>query len=704
MEIKTYQFGATCVDYMIDDHKDVAMFLYPASKKDLVLQPWAEPEAPFSPRAPYCHGWFNGRLAHYHLTGQYQTYPGATMKACEDRHMPLLSQELVQDGKRQTVVTRMGADRNCQLIHTLTYVEGLGGFEVETTFVNNGDACVTLDMLSSFSLDNLTPFYMDDAPNTYRFHRFYSGPSKEGKHVCQTIEQLSLEKSWPAWQQCVGSERFGCLGSYSMERYCPIAVFEDYKTGVFWGAQLVHNSTWQMELTRWDDSLSFTGGLGDREFCGWKKNLQPGEAFAAPKAYVAVSDVDLLDVCANLTDMMKPARAAYGEQGIPIAFNEYCATWGKPTQEKMLRYADLLAPLGVKYLIIDAGWCEGNQNNEQGGNGEWLPNTAIFPDMKAMNRAIREKGMVSGIWFEHEVTTAGSPVYGPAYDHMHLQKDGVVINSWNRRTFWDLRRQDVQDFLQEHVIDFLRDNEFGYIKVDYNSNLGPEVDGAESGAEGLRQNQVCAREFYQKMKREIPELIIENCAAGGQRNDPAMLTVSGVCSFSDAHECVEIPYIAANMHYMILPSQNGVWAVLHEDDSEKRLVYSLAATFLGRMYLSGPVELMLPWQLDLVKRAADFYRKLENVIENGRSKLYGNRSSSMRHPEGVQVILRKTEDEMMIVYHAYNGELKGVTFTIPEGFAVCDSFYGDHIHVDGTNVTIRDCEALSAGAVYLKKQ
>lgn len=704
MEVKTYQFGKTLVDYLIDDERNVAMFLYPESKKDLVLQPWAEPEWPFSPRAPYCHGWFNGRLAHYHLVGQHTAYPGATMKSCADRCMPLISQELSVEGNKQIVKTLMGADRNCQLLHTLTYTEGLGGFEVETTFINAGSEDVTLDMLSSFALDNLTPFYMDDAPNTYRFHRFYSGPSKEGKHVCQTIEELSLEKSWPGWQQCVGSEQFGCRGSYSMQRYCPIAVFEDKKAGVFWGAQLVLNSTWQMELTRWDDSLSFTGGLGDRDFCGWKKHVKAGEAFTAPKAYVAVSDEDLLDVCGNLTDMMKPARKAYGEVGLPIAFNEYCATWGKPTQEKMLKFMETLKPYGVKYLVFDAGWCKGNENNEQGGNGEWELNTDIFPDIKAMNRTIRENGMIPGIWFEYEVTTIGAKVYEPEYDHMHLKKDGVVVNAWNRRTYWDLRRQDVQDYLQEHVIDFLRDNGFGYIKVDYNGNIGPEVDGAESGAEGLRQHQVCAREFFRKMKREIPGLVIENCAAGGQRNDPAMLSAAAFCSFSDAHESVEIPYIAANMHYMILPAQNGIWAVLHEDDSEKRLVYSLAATFLGRMYLSGPVDLLLPWQQDILMRAVNFYRKLENVIENGRSKLYGNRSSSMRYPEGVQVVLRKTEDEMMIVYHAFNGELKDVTFTIPEGYTVCDSFYGDHIHVDGTCVTIRDCEALSAGAVYLKKQ
>ena len=702
MEVfKTYHFGKTYVEYLLDDDRNISMLLYPESKKDQILQPWAIPEEEFNPRNIYTHGFYLGKLVHSHIVGEHTTCPGHTSKAIDEKN-ELISQDLIEDGNRKIVRTLMATARNCQLLHTLTYVEGLGGFEVETTFINNSKEDVQIDMLSSFSLDNLSPFHMDDAPNAYQLHRFLGGPSKEAKHICQTFEELSLEKGWPGWQDLNQNECFGTRGSWPTKKYFPTAVIEDKTVNVFWGAQIACNSTWMMEVTRWDDAVSFTGGLGDREFCGWVKNIKAGEQFTAPKAYVATSDVDLLDVCANLTDMMKPARWAYGEEkGLPITYNEYCATWGAPTQEKFLKYAREAKRYGVRYMVCDAGWTFGR--NCLSGNGEWIINREKFPNMKEMNRQIREMGMIPGIWFEHEVTTDGSPMYEKEYDHMHLTYEGRVLKSWNRRSFWDFRRQDVQNYLNERVIRMLKDNDFGYIKVDYNDNIGSWVDGAESGAEGLRAHQVCVRDFFLKMKKDIPSLVIENCAAGGNRNEPSMLEAAAICSFSDAHECVEIPYIAANLHYVLLPAQSGVWAVVHDDDNMDRLVYSLSALFLGRVCLSGELDKLAEWQKVEIENAMKFYGNLENIIEDGRSKLYGNRSSSMRHPEGVQVLTRQTDDEMLIVYHAFADDMQDCTFEIPAGFTVTDSFHGDNIHVNSTTVTVSDCKPFTAGAVYLKK-
>lgn len=698
MQIKSYQFGKTIVDYMIEDDLNTSMFLYPASKASQVLQPWAEPEAPFNPAARYSHGWKFGKLAYVHMIGQSMASPGFTMKSF-DQKLQFLSQELEEAADKKTVKTWLSLDYGCKLLHKLTYIEGLGGLETEVEFYNCGNEAVTLDMISSFALDNLTPFHMDDAPNCYQLHRFYGGWSKEGKHACQTIEDLSLEKAWPMWQTCYNSEKFGSVGSYPTRRYFPTAVFEDKKAGVFWGAQLACNSTWQMELTRWDDALSFTGGLGDRDFCGWEKIIRPGESFTAPKAYLAVSDEDLFDCCANLTDMLKPARAAYGEQGIPTTFNEYCATWGTPTQEKMLHFCKELKPFGIKYLMIDAGWC--SAGHEQDGNGEWLIDKTIFPDAKAMNEEIRANGMIPGIWIEFECTTKGSKMYEPEYDHMHLKRDGVVVNAWNRRTFWDMRRQDVTDYLDERVIKFLKDNKFGYLKVDYNHNIGAGVDGAESAAEGLRQHLEASRNYFVRMKQEIPDLIIENCASGGNRNEPTMMGVSAISSFSDAHESVEIPYIAANLHNLMLPAQSAIWCVLHPEDDADRLAYSLSATFLGRVCLSGDVPKLAPWQKDILKKAMDFYAKLENIICNGRTKIYGNRGNCMRYPEGVQVVVRKTEDEVLVLYHGFEKDLQDVTVEIPTGFTVKDSFFADQITVTDGKVEIKDIRPFTTGAVLL---
>ncbi len=697
MEVKSYILGNTQIDYLIDEKGYMSMQIFPKEETENREKPWEIKESTFNPRVRYIHKWETGSIAYYHLVGENSSFPGNTMKVLNTASF--VSQEIVEDKNSIKIKTLLATANHCKILHTITYMEGLEGFECETEFVNESGAEVTIDMLSSFALDNLSPFHKDDAPNSYNFHRFFGGWSMEGKHICQSIEELSLEKSWAGFNG--NNEKFGSKGSYPVKRYFPTAVFEDKTAGVMWAAQLAHNATWQMELTRMGNSLSFTGGLGDREFCGWKKTVKNGESFKAPKAFIAAVKGDVYDACHAVCDMQRTAQEAYGEEGIPTIFNEYCATWGKPTQEKMLAYCQAAKKYGIKYLVIDAGWCKAGC--EQDGNGEWNIDKTIFPDVKSMNRTIRENGMIPGVWFEFEVTTKGSKMFEPEYDFMKLKKDGYVLKSGDIRSYWDFRREDVREYLYEKVIKMLKDNGFGYIKVDYNNNIGVEVDGAESGAEGLREHLACVYEFFAQMKKEIPDLIVENCASGGHRLEPSMMGVTAVSSFSDAHEAVEIPYIAASLHNLMLPSQELIWAVLHEDDSRERLVYSLAATFLGRVCLSGPIDKLEKWQEDIVMEAMNFYQKLENVIKNGKTKIYGNRNKCMRYPTGVQVVVRSTENEILVVCHSFESDMQTIEFAIPEGFIIKEGFNSEHVILRENKIIISDMEPFNAGAVLLNK-
>ena len=71
---------------------------------------------------------------------------------------------------------------------------------------------------------------------------------------------------------------------------------------------------------------------------------------------------------------------------------------------------------------------------------------------------------------------------------------------------------------------------------------------------------------------------------------PSFLEITSMSSFSDAHECTEIPVIAANLHRAVLPRQSQIWAVLHPEQTLQRVHYQMASTFLGRCCLSGGVD------------------------------------------------------------------------------------------------------------------
>ena len=305
-------------------------------------------------------------------------------------------------------------------------------------------------------------------------------------------------------------------------------------------------------------------------------------------------------------------------------------------------------------LVIDAGWYRGENGNWDLNQGDWTPSPALFPDgIAATAKFIREQGLIPGLWFEFEVVGNQSKLFNQTVDHF-LKRDGIPVLAGQRR-FWDFRDPWVRDYLYKKVILFLRETGFGYIKVDYNETIGIGVDGAESLGEGLRLHIMCVQDFFREMRTELPDLVIEICASGGHRLEPAMLALASMASFSDAHESQEIPIIAANLHRLILPRQSQIWAVLHASDSPQRLIYSLASGFLGRLCLSGEIDELDEEQWLLVQEIISFYNQVAPIIKNGKSRLYQHIGLSWQHPQGAQAVLRTSTDnrQALLVAHTF---------------------------------------------------
>ncbi len=199
----------------------------------------------------------------------------------------------------------------------------------------------------------------------------------------------------------------------------------------------------------------------------------------------------------------------------------------------------------------------------------------------------------------------------------------------------------------------LRENHFGYLKVDYNDEIGPGADGCESPGEKLRRQMLESYRYFEHISEELPGIIIENCASGGHRLEPGYMKRTSMASFSDAHECVEIPMIAANLHRCILPQQSQIWAVMRRTDSLKRTAWSVISTFLGRMCVSGDVLDLSDEQWRIIEEGIAFYRKIVPVLRNGCSFRFGTKVRSMRHPEGWQALLRVTDREGYVVWNTY---------------------------------------------------
>ncbi|MCR5684503.1 MAG: alpha-galactosidase [Lachnospiraceae bacterium] len=571
--------------------------------------------------------------------------------------------------------------RGLEATSVLEYREGDKYITAYSVFENKGQQDVTLEMASSFNICAFPCVGGALRQQDLTLHRLRSKWSMEGRLESRDFLDLELE---PAWLRIgAASERFGEVGSMPVRRFFPWMIVSDSMQsipnethvrnsavsakvggsikhgdadrdhpclrmsdppqGYSIGTQLAHNASWQMEVYNKDEKNSISGGIADREFGHWMKTLKAGETFTTPKAILTVAHDDIDGISYRLTSaqMENLEHVPESEKELPVIFNEYCTSWGNPTEEKMETIAQTLKGHGIKYCVIDAGW-HVKDGNDWSDIGDWITNKTRFPGgLKKTADKIRECGMIPGLWYEMEVVGKDSEVF--RLEDFLLKRDGLPIQTMFRR-FLDMRKPQVREFLDVRLIENLKNNGFGYLKVDYNDNLGIGCEGAESLGEGLRLNMEASREYFRRIRREIPEIVIENCSSGGHRLEPSMQGVTSMASFSDAHEWNAIPVIAANVSRAILPAQSQIWAVLRKNDDDKRLYWSLSNTFLGRMCLSGDICDLNDVQWGIVDEAIAFYKKCAPVIKNGRNYRFGPEQRSFNDLRGWQAVSRVSAD------------------------------------------------------------
>lgn len=566
------------------------------------------------------------------------------------------------------IVTVLETPHGLHCHHRLSWSPEDSVLRVSTTATNIGDEPLTLELLSSFSLDGLTPFHRADAPGHLVLHRFRSSWSAEGRADSQPIEALHLESGWQA--HSVNVERFGQVGTMPVRGYFPTMAVEDSSACVTWGMQLGWAGSWQMEAYRKGDYLAVSGGLADREFGHWFKVLRPGEHLEAPPAWLTVCSGDRDEACARLVAQQERRLppSPHSERELSPLFNEFCTSWGDPDEELLLNLAERLADTPVRYLVIDVGWYADKGTSWFSSHGDWLAGEGRFPKgLASTAEAIRARGLIPGLWFEWETCGRASNCFGETANLLTL--DGFTITVDGRR-FLDLRQEEVHAYLEERVLRPLRDNGFGYVKFDYNETLGIGVDGAESPGEGLRQVVLATQQLYAGLTDSFPDGIIEVCSSGGHRLEPSLLQHVHMGSFSDAHETLELPIIAAALHRLIPVRQSQVWAVLRREADERRLLYVLASGFLGRICLSGDLVELSEMQWNLARRALSLYMQITPILREGRSYLFGPQIKIWRHPEGWQIILRVAADgqSALVVAHAFAGQWPDeVSVVLPHG-------------------------------------
>ena len=548
----------------------------------------------------------------------------------------------------------------------------------------------------------ISPFERFDDPNDIVIHRLLSNWSGEGKLYSVSAADIAFEASWSGLG--VRTMRISQTGTMPARGYLPFISVEDKKNGVCWAAETEAPASWTIEAVFRNNAISVGGGRGDFLSAHWRKTLKTGETEKTNKAYLTVTKGSLENAAARLarhfddTDEIKDV-----ERDLPVLYNEYCYTWGKPEAKTLEKMLPEIAALGCKYFVIDDGWFYNVYNDKRYVIGDWNVNKEYYPEgLKAFADKVRSYGMIPGVWYEFEGVSEHSDVYRDHPDWL-LTRDGKIINN-DGRAFLDFRKEEVLNYLREKVIKNLVNCGIGYMKVDYNNNAGFGADGAESYGEAIRQHIDAVLAFFEEIKRSVPSLVLEICSSGGMRHEPRFLSLGDMCSFSDAHENAGGVPVAMNLHRFIPPRKLQIWATIRDDYNADDVKFTVAKAMLGRICFSGDLGNKPQEIIDILKESVSFYEKLKPTIANGDTITIENVGiSTYLFTKGSPYLVRRSADGKKKIVYAFAIDSENHDFSIDCGdYSVLDTFNApENTHIADGKLLFTSGKEKNFGCVIL---
>ena len=501
----------------------------------------------------------------------------------------------------------------------LEHRPGATAFRATTDLRNTGGAPVTVRHVSSFTLAGFADQNILDAPERLQLHHARNAWDAEFRWRRTTLEDagvVDIGRVGVGNDSSLGQFGVRGYGSWSTGDHLPVGAVVDTATGRGWTWQVEHNGPWQWQALDRRGRL-YVGMSGptaaDHE---WEAVLAPGEEFTSVPVAVAVSADGLHGALAEITRYRRLIRRPHADNTeCPVIFNDYMnCLMGDPTTERLLPLVEAAAAAGAEYFVIDAGW----YSDEPGWwdtVGEWQPAASRFPNgLAEVTNAITAAGMIPGLWLEPEVVGVRSPLLAQLPAEALFCRDGVPLVE-NGRHQLDFRHPAVVRHLDETVDRLVREFGIGYFKLDYNINIGAgtDVHGARAGAGLLGHNRAYSAWIDGVLDRH-PGLVLENCSSGGMRVDYAQLSRHSIQSTSDQTDPELYVSIAAAAPSCVTPEQSAVWAYPQPDWSGDLNDLTLVNALLGRVHLSGRIDLLDDAGRESVRHAVRVYKDLRHRI------------------------------------------------------------------------------------------
>ena len=189
--------------------------------------------------------------------------------------------------------------------------------------------------------------------------------------------------------------------------------------------------------------------------------------------------------------------------------------------EWILREIEIAAEMGIEAFMVDAGWYGASFAKWWDHRGDWFEGSWLPGGMKGVRDHARKRKMLFGLWHEAEALSRKTETHKKHPDWLLKTDDGRDCAET-----LDLANPEAAKYCADSILRIIKDFKLDFYKLDYNVTIG---EGGQTLSHGYAESEFWRHhevlyQAYERVRRECPNVCLENCAGGGGRNDLGMVS------------------------------------------------------------------------------------------------------------------------------------------------------------------------------------
>jgi alpha-galactosidase len=375
------------------------------------------------------------------------------------------------------------------------------------------------------------------------------------------------------------------------------------KSGEVWFGTLQWSGSWKMIIEQDpNNQVRVSGGYNDYDFA---LELKPGESHKTP-IFTAGFTKDGFGEASRLIHRYQqkyiyPKNKLTNE--VPVVFNTYGSLGGtqggRVIEKNVMALIPKASEIGVEMFIIDAGW--------QTAIGDWTVDTVKFPHgLKPIIDEVHRHGMKFGLWIEPERITSNAKLF--------KEKEEWLFAKSGSTAMLNLSHNDVLEYVYQEMSKLLKGNDISYLKLDFNRYFEiPDVPDRRTMPAKYIENFY---KLFERLQKEFPDVLFENCASGSGRPDLKMDTYFGRINRSD----IQVPFDCIDLHEgftWLHPSFMAGGGAHINRYGNVPLQFMSYVGMMGWLSIGLPLGSATQKELDEIKGYFDLFKKLRHITRFG---------------------------------------------------------------------------------------